>query len=100
MREFTQGATLTTTGLLDGAIQGDGFFIVKDSQGAQDFTRAGNFQVTMRRLPRDPGRRARAGMGQDADGVVDTNQPIGDIPVPVGTLKAPIASTRSRWASI
>ena len=92
VREFTQGATQSSTGLLDGAIQGDGFFIVKSSQGAQDFTRAGNFQVDdSGYLTTMTGQRVQ-GWTQDASGVVDTNQPIGDIPVPVGTLKAPIAS--------
>ncbi len=90
--EFTQGATQVFTGLLDGAIQGDGFFILKDSQGAQDFTRAGNFQVDdSGYLTTMAGQRVQ-GWTQDASGAVDTNQPIGDIPVPIGTLKAPIAS--------
>ena len=44
--EFTQGAIQTTGGALDGAIQGDGFFVVQDpSTGATEYTRAGNFQV-------------------------------------------------------
>jgi len=92
VREFTQGSTPATTGLLDGAIQGDGFFIVKDTQGATDFTRAGNFEVDdSNYLTTQAGQRVQ-GWVQNASGVVDTNQPIGDIPVPVGTLQAPIAS--------
>ena len=92
VREFSQGATQATTGLLDGAIQGDGFFVIKDSQGAQDFTRAGNFQVDdSNYLTTQAGQRVQ-GWAKNASGVVDTNQPIGDIPVPVGTLQAPIAS--------
>jgi len=92
VREFSQGATPATTGLLDGAIQGDGFFVIKDSQGAQDFTRAGNFQVDdSNYLTTQAGQRVQ-GWADNASGVVDTNQPIGDIPVPVGTLQAPIAS--------
>ncbi len=34
-----------STGLLDAAIQGDGFFVLRDAQGATLYTRAGNFQV-------------------------------------------------------
>jgi flagellar hook protein FlgE len=93
-REFTQGATQSSSGLLDGAIQGDGFFVVKDvDTGAQEFTRAGNFQVdNSGYLTTESGQRVE-GWAADASGTVDTNQPIGDIPVPVGTLAAPVAST-------
>src|SRR5215831_16277334 len=45
VRQFTQGAIQTSSGLLDAAIQGDGFFVVKDGQGNQFYTRAGNFQT-------------------------------------------------------
>src|ERR1700752_574495 len=44
VREFTQGAIQTSSGLLDAAIQGDGFFVVQNSQGNTQYTRAGNFQ--------------------------------------------------------
>ena len=42
---FSQGALQTTSGPLDVAIQGDGFFLVKTPTGAIDYTRAGNFQL-------------------------------------------------------
>src|SRR5690349_23260099 len=45
IREFTQGALQTSSGLLDAAIQGDGFFVLKDDNGATLYTRAGNFQA-------------------------------------------------------
>ena len=48
IRQFTQGAIQTSTGLLDAAIQGDGFFVVKNAQGNTLYTRAGNFQVDRR----------------------------------------------------
>jgi flagellar hook protein FlgE len=47
VREFTQGAIQTSAGLLDAAVQGDGFFVVKDSAGNDLYTRAGNFQTDM-----------------------------------------------------
>jgi flagellar hook protein FlgE len=92
VREFSQGATQSSTGLLDGAIQGDGFFIVKDNQGAQDYTRAGNFQVDDSGYLVTQAHQRVQGWSPNAACTVDTNQPIGDLPVPVGTLKAPIAS--------
>ena len=33
IREFTQGAIQTSSGLLDAAIQGDGFFVLKNAAG-------------------------------------------------------------------
>ena len=45
IRQFTQGAIQSSTGLLDAAVQGDGFFVAKNAQGNTLYTRAGNFQV-------------------------------------------------------
>src|SRR4051812_15386111 len=45
VREFSQGAIQTSSGTLDAAIQGDGFFVVKDPNGNTMYTRAGNFQA-------------------------------------------------------
>src|SRR5436305_6816392 len=45
IRQFTQGAIQTSTGLLDAAVQGDGFFVTRNAQGNTLYTRAGNFQV-------------------------------------------------------
>jgi flagellar hook protein FlgE len=43
--DFTQGAFQTTTNPTDLAIDGDGFFQVKDKSGASLYTRAGNFHI-------------------------------------------------------
>lgn len=42
---FTQGSFQTTDSGLDMAIDGDGFFMVKDPNGANFYTRAGHFSV-------------------------------------------------------
>lgn len=44
-QQFTQGTLETTSSPLDLAIEGDGFFIVKDPNGAQFYTRAGQFKL-------------------------------------------------------
>lgn len=94
VRQFTQGAIQSSTGLLDAAIQGDGFFVARDNQGAVLFTRAGNFQVDAAgNLLTLTGERVQ-GWTEDANGKVDPNGAIGSIVVPVGTLKAPMATTR------
>jgi flagellar hook protein FlgE len=87
--DFTQGAIQSTSGALDAAIQGDGFFIVRDSSGTLNYTRAGNFQV-------DANGNLITGTGEKvegwtmAGGVLNTNGAISDITIPSGTLRAPV----------
>src|SRR5437588_8911973 len=92
LRRFSQGAIQSTGGPLDAAIQGDGFFVVKGSAGQTLYTRGGNFQVdTAGNLTMATGERLQ---GWTKNGnVLDTNLPVGDITVPVGALKAPLATT-------
>ncbi|HMD70432.1 MAG TPA: flagellar hook protein FlgE [Bryobacteraceae bacterium] len=95
VREFTQGAIQTSSGVLDAAIQGDGFFVVKDSAGNTNYTRAGNFQTdSSGNLLTDTGDFVQGWTTIDtATGKVDTNGPVGNIVVPVGSLKPPTVST-------
>src|SRR5215472_7483979 len=44
-RQFSQGTLQLTSGAFDAAIEGAGFFVVKDAQGATEYTRAGNFDL-------------------------------------------------------
>ncbi len=92
MREFTQGAIQTTGAPLDAAIQGDGFFVVQDpSSGAVEYTRAGNFQVDQSgNLITTTGSLIQGWTTQN--GAVNTNGPVGDITVPTGTVKPPVAT--------
>ena len=91
-REFTQGAIQSSTGLLDGAIEGDGFFILRDAQDQMLYTRAGNFQVdNLGYLTTMTGAKVEGWM-EGAGGTVNSAGPIGDIVVPVGTMKTPIAT--------
>ncbi len=94
VREFTQGAIQTSSGLLDAAVQGDGFFIVQDSSGHQLFTRAGNFQADkVGNLLTDTGYAVQGWTKLNADGTIDTNGQVTNIVVPVGSLKAPSATS-------
>jgi len=45
IRQFTQGGMNQTSGYLDAAIQGNGFFVVKTAEGQQLYTRDGSFVV-------------------------------------------------------
>ena len=95
VREFSQGAIQTSSGLLDAAIQGDGFFVTQSKQGATLYTRAGNFQVdSSGNLLTDTGNMVQGWTTLDATtGAVDTNGPIGNIVVPTGGLQAPVATS-------
>ena len=93
LRQFTQGALQTTNGPLDVAIQGDGFFVVRNPQGLQEYTRGGNLQVDLSGLlTTATGERMQGWSTLNADGSLNTNAAIGDISVPTGTLKAPITT--------
>ena len=92
-RQSGQGAVQTSGGNLDAAIQGDGFFVVRDASGRQLYTRAGNFRL-------DAGGTLLTATGQRvqgwsaADGVVAADGPVGDIVLPLGSLLAPTVSTK------
>jgi flagellar hook protein FlgE len=94
VREFTQGAIQTASGLLDAAIQGDGFFVVQNSAGNTEYTRDGDFATDKSgNLLTDTGMAVQGWTAIDPNtGKVDTNGPIGNIVVPVGSLKPPAAT--------
>jgi flagellar hook protein FlgE len=96
VREFTQGALQTSAGLLDAAVQGDGFFVVKDSAGNDLYTRAGNFQTDANgNLLTDTGNKVQGWTTLDpTTGAVDTNGTIGNIIVPVGSVRSPTPTTQ------
>ena len=91
-----QGAIQTSGGLDDAAIQGDGFFVVANSAGNLQYTRAGDFQTDASgNLTTATGDYVQGWTTVDPNtGQVDTNGPIGNIVVPVGTLKPPVATTQ------
>jgi flagellar hook protein FlgE len=95
VRQFSQGAIQTSAGLLDAAIQGDGFFVIQSTSGQTLYTRAGNFQTdTSGNLLTDTGSKVQGWTSvNSATGQVDTNGSIGNIVVPVGSLKPPVATT-------
>lgn len=89
IRQFSQGAIQASSGPLDVAIQGDGFLVVKDPvTNAVLYTRGGNLQVNkMGQLVTATGFRLQG--WNESNGVLDTTQPVTDVMVPVGSLRAP-----------
>lgn len=91
IRQFTQGAIKSSTGELDVAIQGDGFLVVRDRSGAIQYTRGGSLQVDRSgNLLTSTGQRV-LGWTQSG-GTLVTNGPVGEITVPIGSLRAPVAT--------
>ena len=92
LRQFSQGAIQATSGALDAAIQGDGFLVIRDRAGATLYNRGGNLVVDKQgNLLTAKGQRVQGWSEQG--GVLSTSGPTGDITVPVGTLRPPIATT-------
>ena len=89
IREFSQGAIQTSSGQMDAAINGDGFFIAHDASGNTVYTRGGNLQVDKDgNLTTATGEKIQ-GWTNVSGAVIDTNGPLGDIAVPAGALHAP-----------
>jgi flagellar hook protein FlgE len=94
LRDFSQGAIQTTGGLLNGAISGQGFFVVQDpTSGNQEYTRAGNFQTDADGNLTTANGCYVQGWTANASGVIDTNGPVSNIVIPVGSLQPPVATT-------
>jgi flagellar hook protein FlgE len=90
-RLFTQGAVQASAGVLDAAVQGDGFFMVKDSNNSTLYTRAGSFQVDAEgNLLTSTKERVQG--WTEINGAVNTNGATGDIKIPVGQLREPVAT--------
>ncbi len=78
-RRFDQGVIQSTGGLLDAAVQGEGYFIVSDNDLVQ-YTRAGNFQLnTDQELVTLNGESVQGWIRDRVGAQVDTLQPIGPI---------------------
>ncbi len=81
VRQFSQGSIQQTTGGLDAAIQGNGFFVVRDSANHTLFTRDGHFVL-------DSSGHLQTASGEyvqgwsAVNGVLSTNSAVGDIVVP------------------
>jgi len=91
---FSQGAIQTTPdGLLNGAIAGQGFFMVQDpNTGNTEYTRAGDFQTDENGNLMTANGDYVQGWTANVNGQIDTNAAVSKIVVPVGTLQAPIAT--------
>ncbi len=93
LRQFSQGAIQSSAGPLDAAIQGDGFLVLRSKANATIYGRGGNLQVDRNgSLLTATGERVQGWASQT--GVINTNLPVGDITVPVGSLRPATSTTQ------
>ncbi|MDQ2950035.1 MAG: flagellar hook protein FlgE [Acidobacteriota bacterium] len=91
-RVFSQGTITATQGALNAAINGNGFFVVKNPSGQDFYTRDGSFQVDQNGfLTTSTGESVQGWSTQNL--VLNTGGPLGDIQVPVGQSLPPRATT-------
>lgn len=91
-RLFTQGSIQLTGGAFDAAVQGNGFFIVRNTSGDTLYSRAGNFQLDADGdLMTATGQIVQGWVAQN--GVVDTSGAVGNITIPSNSLQVPSATT-------
>lgn len=84
-RNFNNGSVAPTGVATDMAIEGDGFFVLS-AEGAQRFTRAGNFQLDRDFNLVNPDGGRLQGYGIDADFNIIDDGGLVDLHVPVGML--------------
>ena len=94
---FSQGALENTKEATNVAIQGGGFFVVRGT-GGNSYTRAGNFTFNSEgKLVTPDGSfvQGYTSVNATTGAIVTTGSP-GDITVPPGVLRAPVATTQIR----
>ena len=88
---WQQGAAQSTGRATDFMIEGDGFFVTRAGT-EQLYTRAGSFEFDSAGRLVTPDGSILQGWRADANGVINTNAPIGDLTVPNGQIVPPRAT--------
>ncbi|BCA54810.1 putative flagellar hook protein flgE [Nitrospira sp. KM1] len=88
---FSQGSLATSSNVLDIAIDGNGFFVVEDSQGGTFYSRAGLFRLDKNNNVVDPTGFKLQGFLADTSGTITGT--IGDISLPTTTASPQATAT-------
>ncbi|HJT18957.1 MAG TPA: flagellar hook protein FlgE [Nitrospira sp.] len=94
--DFSQGSLATSSNTLDLAIDGNGFYVVKDAQGGTFYTRAGQFRLDKNNDVVDPSGFKLQGFLADTTGTITGT--IGDVTLP-STTASPKATTQALVAA-
>jgi flagellar hook protein FlgE len=95
---FSQGSLSNTGNTLDLAIDGNGFFQLRDNAGAQSYSRAGEFQVNKLGEIVDPSGRLLQGYQASATGVI--TGAVGNITLSTTTVAPQATSTATVQANL
>ena len=95
---FSQGSLSNTGNTLDLAIDGNGFFQLRDNAGAQFYSRAGEFQVNNLGEIVDPSGRLLQGYQASATGVI--TGAVGNITLSTTTVAPQLTSTATVQANL
>jgi flagellar hook protein FlgE len=100
LKQFVQGSIQTSSGPLDAAISGDGFFVVRDNIGRTLYTRAGDFKLAADgSLLSATGENVQGWMA--TGGQINLSAPMGNIIVPVnGVVPATPTTNLSLTANL
>jgi flagellar hook protein FlgE len=91
---FTQGVLNDSSSATSAAIEGNGFFVVRDASGALAYTRAGDFTLDRDGFLVTPNGQQVQGFPA-VDGRVDAGAPLTPMRVPVGETIAPVVTTEA-----
>ncbi|NLV91199.1 MAG: flagellar hook protein FlgE [Firmicutes bacterium] len=90
----TQGSTQPTGKPTDLALEGDGFFVLRDG-ARQYYTRAGTFSMDEQgNLVNEPNGMLVVGWNADAKGNIDINKPVDALKIPIGDMIQPNATSQ------
>lgn len=91
---FSQGSLQGTGLVTDLAVQGNGFFVMRDEQGSRLFTRAGNFSLDKNgNLATTSGALVQGYTTRDASGNIVTSGALDSINIPSGLTAPPRQTT-------
>jgi flagellar hook protein FlgE len=98
IQQFSQGAVQVTSGATDAAIQGNGFFEVKNQSNQTLYTRDGSFQLdSSGNLITDTGEKVQGWTA--VNGVLNPNGAVSNITLPLGAV-IPAKATTTVTASV
>ena len=92
-RHFTQGSIQSSSGSMDAALKGDGFFVVRSvALNNTAYTRAGNFSVDKDGFLVTATKERVQGWSEQG-GVLNTNAPVSDVAILTGGLQTPVPTS-------
>jgi len=90
---FSQGNLVDNSSATAASIQGPGFFVVKNAQGGQIYTRAGDFSINKNGFLVTPSGSEVQGYSA-VNGSIPAGAALGSIRLPIGEITAPVVTSQ------